>query len=183
MATESTQPQQHWIYVLGGAELLTKAEQWEQRKQQGGKAYSILGGAPGTRPLLAVQPDDILYLLADAVHDGRLGEQALAPEDLARRLEADGLSAAHRSVKIFASGSGDGDAKSFAAQLCASMRPTYADVTVFGYRGNVDPAGFDGHKTAGLDAGESLGDLSREQWLGKGARAKDNRVQFPPAKE
>ena len=46
-------------------------------------------------------------------------------------------------------------------------------------RGRVDAEGFDGHKTAGLGEGEMLEGLSRDAWLAKGARAQENRVQFP----
>lgn len=187
MDTGQTKQPQHWIYVLGGAELRKKAHKWEQRKTRQGKAYAVIEDVPGgadSGKFSMVNSDDVLYILADAVREGKLGEWAIDPEDLARRLRAGGLIRTLGSLKIFASHSGDrGSSASYAEQVYATLRPEYPDVTVFGYRGNVDAEGFDGHKTAGLGDNESLQALGRDQWLARGVRAKDNRVQFPPEGE
>jgi hypothetical protein len=114
------------------------------------------------------------------VQEGKLGEWGIGPEELASRLRTEGLDEGHRSLKIFASHSGDSSGPgSFAGQVYEAMHSMYPQMVVCGYRGQVDAEGFDGHKTAGLGEGEKLHGLSREQWLQKGARARENRVQFP----
>ena len=184
MAAGETKGQQHWIYVLGGTALLQKARTWEERKSQQRKRYEVIeGGMAGseTGRLRRVQNDDVVYVFADAVRDGGLGEWATGPEALGRHLRAEGLPQGHRSLKIFASWSGDGaGVTSFAERLYEVMRPEYPELTVFGYLGQVDAEGFDGHKTAGLGESDALTTMSREEWTAKGARARDNRVQFPP---
>ncbi len=179
--------QQHWMYVLGGTGLREKARKWEERKTRQGKGYAVIDCAPAGShaPRLAgVGNDDVLYVFADAVREGRVGEWEMGPEDLARHLRAEGLDLGHRSLKIFASHSGDGfGSECFAERVYEAMRPEYPHMMVSGYRGQVDAEGFDGHKTAGLSEGETLEGLSREQWLEKGARAMENRVQFPPQPE
>jgi hypothetical protein len=184
MAADETKGQQHWIYVLGGSALQQKARKWEERKSGQGKRYEVIEGVPAgseSGRLSGVQNDDVVYVFADAVRDGRLGEWAMGPEELARHLRAEGLQQGHRSLKIFASWSGDGaESASFAVRLYEVMRPEYPELTVFGYLGQVDAEGFDGHKTAGLGESEALTSMTREEWTAKGARARDNRVQFPP---
>jgi hypothetical protein len=184
MAADETKGQQHWIYVLGGVASLLKVRKWEERKSQQGKKYEVIEGGPlGSESgrLRCVQSDDVVYVFADAVRDGRLGDWEMGPEDLARHLRAEGLQQGHRSLKIFASWSGDeAESASYAERLYEVMRPEYPELTVFGYLGQVDAEGFDGHKTAGLGEGEALTTMSREEWTAKGARARDNRVQFPP---
>ena len=159
--------QQHWIYVIGGAELREKARHWEQRKTGQGKAYALISGSqPGSESatLADVKSDDVLYVLAGEVRDGRLGSVAFDPRELAAHLRKSGLPEGHRELKIFASRSGDEDGgPSYAEQLYQAMLPEYPDIVVFGYRGQVDPDGFDGHKTAGLGADESLDSMTREQ--------------------
>jgi hypothetical protein len=183
MVSDHTKRQQHWIYVLGGSELLDKARKWEQRKTQQGKAYSVIVSAPlGAHGRLShVNNDDVLYVFADTVQGGKLGECRISPEELARHLRAEGLDPRHRSVKLFASHTGDAIGSTcFAQQLYEAMRPAYPELVVYGYRGKADAEGFDGHKTAGLGDDESLQHLTHERWLLKRARALDNRVQFPP---
>ncbi len=184
MAAEEKKAQRHWIYVLGGVVLQAKARMWAERKSRQGKIYEVIeGAAAGSESgrLSRIQNDDVVYVFADAVSDGRLGEWAIGPEELVRHLRAEGLSQGHRSLKIFASRSGDGErAASFAERVYDAMRAEFPQVTVFGYLGQVAAEGFDGHKTAGLGEGESLESTSREEWTARGARARDNRVQFPP---
>jgi len=179
--------QQHWIYVLGGEGLREKARKWEKRKTEQGKNYVVIEGAPvgsHEQRLARVGDDDVLYVFADAVQRGSLGEWGIRPEALARHLLAEGLDGGHRSLKIFASRSGDClDSQSFAEQVYEAMHPAYPQLVVHGYLGQVDAEGFDGHKTAGLGEGETLKELSREQWFEKRARAQENRVQFPPEPE
>ena len=176
--------QQHWIYVIGGAELKEKARQWEQRKTGQGKAYAVISGSqPGSESatLANVESEDVLYVLAGEVRDGKLGSAAFEPRELAAHLRKHGLPEGHRELKIFASRSGDEDGgPSYVEKLYQAMLAAYPDIVVFGYRGQVDPDGFDGHKTAGLGATESLDAMTRDEWTAKGARARDNRVEFPP---
>lgn len=180
MQTESLQ--QHWIYVLGGAELREQAQRWEQRKTRQGKKYELIEFPAGGQlaSLGNVQADDVLYVVAGAVRNGRLGETGLEAAQLAERLRSEGLHPEHRALKIFASFSGDEtQAGCFAERLYQAMRNDYPNLVVSGYRGQVDLEGFDGHKSAGLGAGESPEAMGREEWLKRGARARDNRVQFP----
>lgn len=182
VSTES-KDKQHWIYVLGGAGLREKAYGWAQRKTRQGKRYSVIEGAPtgsSAARLAGVKNDDVLYVFSDAVHDGRLGEWQIGIEELVALVRDEGLDRGHRAFKVFASWSGDaGSSSSFAEQVYRAMLPHYPQIVVFGYRGKVDADGFDGHKTAGLTETESLDKLSRDEWVKKGARARDNRVQFP----
>jgi hypothetical protein len=183
MSSEETKRQQHWIYVVGGAELREKARRWGTRKTLQGKAYAVIEGAsPGShsQKLAGVGNEDVLYVFADAVREGKLGEWGFGAEELAAHLPAEGLDRGHRSLKIFASRSGDRDGSAcFAEQVYEAMQPAYPHIVVFGYLGQVNAEGFDGHKTAGLSELEKLEGLSREEWLQKGARAQENRVRFP----
>ena len=183
MALDSNKTKHHWIYPLGGADLVERARKWQERKSHQGKSYAVIEAAregPAGR-LSQVGNSDVLYVYADAVREGRLGEWQLDPSHLAANLLAEDLDPSHRSLKIFASFSGDAsDSQSYAEQLFETMRPSFPHLTVFGFRGRVDAEGFDGHKTAGLSEDESLDGLTREEWFEKGARARDNRVQFPP---
>ena len=176
--------QQHWIYVLGGPELREAARKWQERKVQQGKAYAVIEGAPPgseLQRLAGVNNDDVLYVFAEGVSAGRLGKFEIGPDELVRHLRAEGLDGGHRSLKIFASRSGDRqDGVCYAEVLYQAAQGEFPRVVVSGYRGQVDPEGFDGHKTAGLAAGETLQGMNREQWLARGARAMENRVQFPP---
>jgi len=177
--------QQHWIYVLGGADLNAKASRWAERKTRQGKSYAAIEGAPPPNHaarLGEVKSDDVLYVFADAVRDGHLGEWRLSVAGLAGLLRSEGLDHGHRDLKIFASHSGDAHGSPcFAEQLYEALRADYPRIVVFGYLGQADAEGFDGHKTAGLAEHDSLNDMGREEWIKKKARAKDNRVQFPPA--
>jgi hypothetical protein len=184
MVGDDTKRRQHWIYVLGRSKLLEKARKWAQRKTQEGKAYSVIVGAPlesRSGGLSHVGNNDVLYVFADAVQEGKLGEWQISHEELASHLRDEGLDPRHHSVKLFASHTGDAiDSTCFAQQLYEAMRRDYPELVVYGYRGKADAEGFDGHKTAGLGEDESLQHLTHEQWLLKRARALDNRVQFPP---
>jgi len=186
MESKSKATKHHWIYPLGGAALLKKALDWEDRKTRQGKSYAVIEasreGPPAGR-LANVGNHDVLYVYADAVRDGRLGEWQLDATRLAEHLRGEGLDPAHCSVKVFASFSGDdaGAAPCYAEALYEAMRREFPHMTVFGFRGKVDTEGFDGHKTAGLSQEKSVDGLSREDWLERGARARDNRIQFPPS--
>jgi hypothetical protein len=184
MKTGPAKTRRHWIYALGNPELLAKAREWERRKRKQGKSYSSIEadreGVSGPR-LTKVGNGDVLYVYADAVREGRIGDRRWDAAQLAAHLRAEGLDPGHCSLKIFASFSGDsGGSACFAQELYEAMRPLYPHLIVFGFRGKVDTEGFDGHKTAGLGETERLGSLTREEWLGRRARARDNRVQFPP---
>jgi hypothetical protein len=184
IAAESSKTKQHWIYPLGDADLLLQARDWAERKTRQGKSYAVIEASrvgPPARRLAHVDNADVLYVYAGAVRDGNLGDWMLDPAKLAEQLHAEGLDPHHRSLKLFASFTGDaGGSSSYAERLYEAMRAAYPRITVFGFLGKVDAGGFDGHKTAGLDKSESLTEMTREDWLSKGARARDNRVQFPP---
>jgi hypothetical protein len=60
------------------------------------------------------------------------------------------------------------------------MKETHPNLVVYGYFGEVTPAGFFGHKTAGLEPGEPVESLTAEAWRARGLRANQNRVRFPP---
>jgi hypothetical protein len=184
MTTEQAEMRQHWIYVLGGAELRQKARTWAERKTRQGKLYRAIEGSPAglaSGQLTGVGNEDVLYVFAGAVEGGRLGESALAPGDLAAHMLAEGLDRGHRSLKLFVSYSGDSaGSPSYAELVFEAMRPEYPRIMLSGYHGMVDAEGFDGHKTAGLSREESLAGMSRETWVASGSRAQQNRVQFPP---
>ncbi len=184
MSAEGKEVRNHWIYVLGGRALGEKAEKWAERKIRQGKAYRVVAGAPPgahQQRLAALRNADVLYVFADAVREGRLGEWGIGPDELAAHLRAEGLDRGHQCLKIFASWSGDDfQAASYAELVYGAAHREYPQLVVYGYHGQVDAEGFDAHKTAGLGPGETLEVLSREQWLERGARARENRVRFPP---
>ncbi len=104
----------------------------------------------------------------------------MGPAELAAHLLAEGLDRGHRSLKIFASYSGDSaGSPSYAELVYEEMRSEYPQIVLSGYHGKVDVDGFDGHKTAGMSRDESLDGMSRETWVASGSRAQENRVQFP----
>ncbi|QNI32271.1 hypothetical protein H7849_25350 [Alloacidobacterium dinghuense] len=181
--------QQHWIYVLGGSDLQSRASEWQQRKTAGGKLYALIEALPDERPdrrLTQVGNEDVLYVYA-RMWDGleAVGESRKTPQELAFHLISEGLDTRHKELKIFASRSGntlagEGGSASYVERLYNCMKQDYPDITVYGYLGEVSPQGFDSHKTAGLVSGETPESLTRESWDNRKLRAKDNRVCFPP---
>ena len=167
----------HWIYVLGGKESLREAHAWQQRKAGQGKVYEVIEARDSAAgQLSAVGNDDVLYIYGDAVITG------LEAAELAALLRRAGLDAGHREVKLFLSGSGDktpGGGPSYAEATYHALRPDFPRAVVYGYRGEVHPEGYDGHKSASLAAGETPQGVAEADWKQRGLRAKDNRVVFP----
>jgi hypothetical protein len=187
-ATAEVKPGQdlkrHWIYVLGGEALREKARLWQERKTSQGKVYAVLPAA-GQGTLARVDAHDVLYVYADKVSAGLDLLEGMSAAELAAHLRREGLCSGHRSVKVFASRSGDTGVgqRSYAERLYEEMRAGYPGIVVDGYRGEVDAEGFDGHKTAGLPNDETVGEVSREEWTERKLRAKENRVRFPATAE
>ena len=160
----------HWIYVLEAGDLTAQAHAWQRRKTAQGKWYQLIDPSCGGE-LRQVGNHDVLYLLARSV------QSMPQPAELAAHLLEHGLDRAHRAVKVFASHSGD---TGYAEKLYQAMLPEYPDVVVYGYGGEVTADGFSGHKTAGLNPGETPDRIGEEEWNRRRLRAKDNRVRFPP---
>ena len=187
--TTTGQLQEHWIYVLGGADLHSRASEWQQRKTAGGKLYALIEARSDERPdrrLTQVGNDDVLYIYA-RMSDGldAIGESKKTPQELASHLLSEGLDTGHKELKIFASKSGntlpgEKGSTSYAERLYNCMKQDYPDIRVYGYLGEVSPQGFDSHKTAGLASGETSESVTRDSWDERKLRAKENRVCFPP---
>ena len=168
----------HWIYVLGGEQSRREAHAWQQRKTAQGKLYEVIeAGEPSAGQLKEVGNDDVLYIYSDSVATGP------EPGELAALLRGAGLDTGHRKVKLFLSGSGDetpAGGPSYAETAYRALQGDFPGAVVYGYRGEVHPEGYDGHKSASLVPGETPDGMSEADWKQRGLRARDNRVVFPP---
>jgi hypothetical protein len=185
----------HWIYVLGSGEWLHQAALWRDRKTAEGKHYAIIAAPDNeirTARLSSVSPHDVLYLYGPmtSATPRRIGDPPIAPEELAQRVEQEGLSPMHRDIKVFASHSGDRDVPdhgdrhgaedrpSFAERLFCALQPRFPNIAVSGYRGEVNVEGFDSHKSAGLAAAENPKEIGVAAWDRRQLRASENRITF-----
>jgi len=184
----------HWIYVLGGQDLRGQADLWAGGKNLSGKSYEVIRARVDQAPqgrLRRVEPDDIVYVYAHTLYTddfqhplGRVsGKDANA---LALQLRDEGLTLDIAQVKVFACGSGSaphGGGQPFYRELYDAMHNAavgFTRVQVCGYVGEVAPAGYGGHKTAGMRHGETTATVSLADWNARQMRATDKRLCFPP---
>lgn len=181
----------HWVYVLGGDDYRRLAHVWCQRKTVQGKRYAVIESAQdevAANRLTHVGVNDVVYVYGPMTPEApyRIGNTPLSPPALAALIEAEGLPANHRNLKIFASHSGDlaqvpeqqGVFAELAQQAMASRFPF---LQVYGYRGEVSPEGHASHKSAGMEEGEDPSAIPSHEWEGRGLRAQANRAIFGPA--